>query len=51
MSLKILSCRNCKGKKLDNLFSLGLLSFTGKFPKNKNTNIPKDEIKLVKCKN
>ena len=39
MSSKIISCRNCKSKKLDNLFSLGLLSFTGKFPKNKNTNL------------
>ena len=46
---KINKCRNCKNKKLENLFSLGFLSFTGKFTKKKN-NIPKDEIKLVKCK-
>ena len=46
---KIYKCRNCKNKKLENLFSLGFLSFTGKFTKKKN-NIPKDEIKLVKCK-
>ena len=45
----ISKCRNCKNKKLENLFSLGFLSFTGKFTK-KKTNIPKDEIKLVKCK-
>lgn len=50
MQKRILSCRNCKSKKLESLFSLGKLSFTGKFPKNKNINIPKDEIKLVKCK-
>ena len=47
---KISSCRNCKNKKLENLFSLGSLSFTGKFTKKKVTNIPKDEIKLIKCK-
>ena len=50
MSHKVTFCRNCKSKKLEVLFSLGKLSFTGKFPKNKKTNIPKDEIKLVKCK-
>jgi len=47
---KINSCRNCKNKILEDLFSLGFLSFTGKFTKKKNTNIPKDEIKLIKCK-
>ena len=50
MSHKILFCRNCKSKKVESLFSLGKLSFTGKFPKRKKINIPKDEIKLVKCK-
>ena len=28
-------CRNCKSSKLKKLFSLGKISFTGKFPKNK----------------
>ena len=30
--MKILTCRNCKTK-LNFLFSLGKISFTGKFPK------------------
>ncbi len=43
-------CRNCKEKKnYSDLFSLGKLSYTGKFPNNKKTNIPKSEIKLVMC--
>lgn len=51
MSIKVLACRNCKHKKLEKLFSLGKLSFTGKFAKTKNINIPKAEITLIKCKN
>ena len=50
MSSKITTCRNCGSKKLEGLFSLGKLSFTGKFPKKEKYNVPKDEIKLVKCK-
>ncbi len=46
MESKLILCRNCKNKKLEKLFSLGSLSFTGKFAKNK-----KAEISLVKCKN
>ena len=42
-------CRNCKSLKLINLFSLGNMSFTGKFPKNKRTNIKKTELSLVIC--
>ena len=45
----IKSCRNCKNTKLDKLFSLGNLSFTGKFTKKKNAKIPKDYINLIKC--
>ena len=45
----MLECRNCKKNKFLNLFSLGSLSYTGKFPKNKKINIPKEEIKLVMC--
>ena len=49
--MKTLNCRNCgERNKLIDLFSLGKLSFTGKFPKNKNINIPKSEIKLIMCK-
>ena len=47
--MKIKKCRNCGKKKFLNLFSLGKMSFTGKFPKNKRTNIPKEEIKLIMC--
>lgn len=43
------TCRNCKSKKFENLFSLGNLSYTGKFPSKKNQNIPKGKIILVKC--
>ena len=42
-------CRNCKSLKLLNLFSLGSMSFTGKFPKNKHTNIQKTELGLLMC--
>ena len=42
-------CRNCKNLNLVNLFSLGKISFTGKFPKSKKTNIKKTELGLVMC--
>ncbi len=42
-------CRSCKSTKLENLFSLGNLYYTGIFPKKKNSNLPKGELKLVKC--
>ena len=44
-------CRNCKSLKLSNLFSLGSMSFTGKFLRNKRTNIKKTELGLVICSN
>ena len=47
--MKLKKCRNCQGKKLTKLFSLGKLSYTGKFPKNINTNIKKTELTLVMC--
>ena len=47
--MKIKKCRNCKNNKLTKLFSLGKLSFTGKFPKNRNTNIKKAKLALVMC--
>ena len=47
--MKLKKCRNCQGKKLTELFSLGKLSYTGKFPKNLNTNIKKTELTLVMC--
>lgn len=49
--MKINYCRNCREKNFINLFSLGRLSYTGKFPKNKKNNVPKEEIKLIMCSN
>ena len=43
------NCRSCKSSKLVNLFSLGNMSFTGKFPKSKETNIKKTKLSLVIC--
>ena len=43
------NCRSCKSSKLVNLFSLGNMSFTGKFPKNKEVNIKKTKLSLVIC--
>ena len=48
--MPIYKCRNCGKIKLEKLFSLGNLSFTGKFPKKTTTKIPKAKIQLVKCK-
>ena len=45
----MIKCRYCKSPKLKKLFSLGKISFTGKFPKNKKTNIKKTELGLVIC--
>ena len=46
-----MNCRNCKSKIKKNLFSLGEISFTGKFPKNKKINIPKKFLNLSICEN
>ena len=43
-------CRNCKSARLIDLFSLGNLSFTGKFSKSKNVNIKKREIGIAICR-
>ena len=47
--MKIAICRNCNSKKLTNLFSLGNISFTGKFPK-KNQTIKKAPLKVIMCR-
>ena len=49
MSLYIKKCRNCNSKSIINLFSLGKIRFTGKFPKYKEK-IPHGELNLVMCK-
>ena len=46
--MKIYKCRNCSEKKLKGLFSLGKISFTGKFSK-KNHNIKKAPLELKIC--
>jgi len=48
--MKIKKCRICDSKKFYNLFSLGNLSFTGKFTKSIKSNVPKDYLDLVMCK-
>ena len=47
--MKLKKCKNCRSMKLSKLFSLGKLNFTGKFPKNKFTNIKKANLDLVFC--
>ncbi len=47
--MKIKSCRACNSKKLIKLFTLGKLSFTGKFPA-LNQKIQKEPISLAICK-
>ena len=48
--MKIKKCRICNSKFFFDLFSLGKLSFTGKFPVNLKDKIPKDFISLIMCK-
>lgn len=50
LNMKLLKCRICVSKEFTFLFSLGNLSFTGKFSKNANNKIPKENINLVMCK-
>ncbi len=47
--MKIKKCRICGSKRLQKLFSLGKLSFTGKFSSSIKKNIKKDFINLVMC--
>ncbi len=49
--MNVIKCRNCKSKKLSNLFSLGNLSFTGKFPNKISSNIKKTKLSLKMCLN
>ena len=48
--MRINHCRTCKSKKLVTLFSLGNLSFTGKFA-SWGKKIKKKPITLIMCKN
>jgi len=48
--MKIKTCRNCKSNKFLNLFSLGKLSFSGKFSNFFSHNVPKAYLNLCICK-
>ena len=48
--MKINNCRNCNSKKLSKLFTLGKMSFTGKFAKSLKIDIPKAVVSLLICK-
>jgi len=48
--MKIKKCRICNSVNFYELFSLGNLSFTGKFTKSKKNNTPRDYLNLVMCK-
>lgn len=48
--MNIKKCRGCYNSKFKYLFSLGKLSYTGKFPKDKKKNIKKTELLLLICK-
>jgi len=48
--MNIKFCRNCKNNKFFNLFSLGKMSFTGKFSKSFFYNVPKAPLNLLMCK-
>ena len=48
--MKIKFCRNCSNNKFTNLFSLGKISFTGKFPKSFFHNVPKKHLNILMCK-
>ena len=47
--MKLKQCRLCSKKKFSRLFSLGAMSFTGKFPESIKKNIPKKKVSLVLC--
>ena len=47
--MRIKHCRNCKEKKLEDLFSLGKLCYSGFFPQREDINVKKKKISLIKC--
>ena len=49
--MKIKSCRSCKSKKLVKLYSLGNQYFTGIFPSNKHSKIPRGNLGMLICNN
>ena len=49
--MKIKSCRSCKSKKLVKLYSLGNQYFTGIFPSNRHSKIPRGNLGMLICNN
>ena len=49
--MKIKNCRSCKSKKLIKLYSLGNQYFTGIFPSNKYSKIPRGNLGMLICNN
>ncbi len=47
--MKIKKCRVCKSKKLNKIFNLGNLVYTGIFPPKKSTKVPSGKLSLVRC--
>lgn len=47
----IKNCRLCKSKDLQKILDMGIMSFTGIFPKYKDEDIPSDNMSLAKCTN
>ena len=43
------NCKNCQSTKLQKIFSLGNLSFSGRFAKSFKENIPKEKLNLIYC--
>ena len=50
-SHKIYKCRACNSQNIKLVFSLGNMAHAGIFPEKKITNVPKDFINVVYCKN
>ena len=49
MYQEITKCRVCGGNELNSIMSLGTQHFTGVFPKNKQDQVMKGPVDLVKC--
>ena len=48
--MRIVNCRNCKSPRIERVFSLGNIFYTGKFPKKKNESPKRGPINVVMCK-
>ncbi len=50
MYTNISQCRICRNRELDSLLDLGMQALTGVFPKDRETDMPKYPLELVKCR-